>query len=60
MIDNCSTSKRVFVDLWALETFQKKRRLVVELPTDCKTDDLQELSGVTLDQWASAAGGDPE
>jgi hypothetical protein len=55
-----STPKRVFMNLWALETLQRKRRLVVEVPAECNTDDLQELSGVTLDQWAIAASADPE
>lgn len=60
MSENDCAPKRVFIDLWALETLQKKRRLVVELPADHDTDDLQELSGVTLDQWANAADADLE
>ena len=60
MSENNCTPKRDFVDLWALETLQRKRRLVVEVPSKCDTDDLQEFSGVTLDQWAIAAGADPE
>ncbi len=46
-------SRRVFVDLWAHETLLQKRRIVVEVPSDCTDDEVNELEGSALDDWAN-------
>lgn len=47
-------SRRVFVDLWAHETLLQKRRIIVEVPSDCTDDELNELEGRAFDDWANA------
>lgn len=42
-------TRRVFVDLWANETLLQKRRIVVEVPSDCDDEEIKELGGDTLD-----------
>ncbi len=45
-------TKRVFVDLWANETLVQKRRIVVEVPTDCDDKEIKEVGGLTLSEIA--------
>ncbi len=47
-------TRRVFVDLWAHETLLQKRRVVIEVPSDCTNEELKRIGGNALDDWANA------
>jgi hypothetical protein len=47
-------TRRVFVDLWAHETLLQKRRVVLEVPSDCTNEELKRIGGNALDDWANA------
>jgi hypothetical protein len=44
--------KKLCVDLWAYETLLQKRQLVVDVPSDCESDEIKELTVDELDYLA--------
>lgn len=48
------SERRVFADLWAHQTLLQRRRIVLEVPADCTDEELIELGGSALDDWANA------
>lgn len=51
-------SQRVFVEIWALETLLQRRRLVLEVPSNCSVEEIERIGGIIFDDWANAEGVD--
>ena len=41
------------MDLWANESFLKRRRVVLEIPANCLDEELKQIGGETLDDLAN-------